>query len=61
MNSFLKKIIICFVKVETDPRLRYYHAVVKLLFHYELECLIRAMFFSRCMVKAKARGWALLA
>jgi len=34
---------------------------VKVLFHYELECPIRAMDFNRFMVKAKARGWALLA
>jgi hypothetical protein len=36
-------------------------SVVKVLFHDEPECPIRAMFFNRCMVKAKARGWALLA
>jgi hypothetical protein len=36
-------------------------SVVKVLFHYELECPIRAMFLNRCMVKAKARVWPLLA
>jgi len=33
-------------------------SVVKVLFHYELECPIRAMFFYSCMVKAQARGQA---
>jgi hypothetical protein len=62
MNSFFgKKKLFVLSRWKLTPGYGTIISVVKVLFHYELECSIRAMFFNRCMVKAKARGWALLA